>query len=364
LDHPETEKPEGIVCIMNDTIAVLEDLAIGYVHLRGPDHIVAHDLDLSLAVGELVCLIGPNGVGKSTLLRTIAGMQSPLDGRVLLDGHDIRTLKASELARLLSIVLTERIHVGILSAYALVALGRTPYTDWTGRLTTRDQEIVRWAIRIVGATELASRNVGELSDGERQKVMIARALAQEPRLMILDEPTAFLDLPRRVEIMRILRRLARTSGSAVLLSTHDLDLALRSADRIWLMRSGGIIEVGAPEDLVLSGAFEATFDSEGIEFDREAGSFKIHTDRASEILLRGSGIEVTWTRRALEREGFCVQDNGHPDLACVEVVRSGNNTTWGTTIGEVTHMHSTLYETISFLRHINTANHSQRQHLY
>jgi iron complex transport system ATP-binding protein len=343
---------------MNDTIATLKDLAIGYVHPRGPDSVVAGDLDLYLAVGELVCLIGPNGVGKSTLLRTMAGMQPPLAGRVILNGHDIRTLKARELARLLSIVLTERVHVGILSAYALVGLGRTPYTDWTGKLSAHDQEIVRWAIRTVGATELALRNVSELSDGERQKVMIARALAQEPRLMILDEPTAYLDLPRRVEVMRILRRLARTSGSAVLLSTHDLDLALRSADRIWLMRSGGIIEVGAPEDLVLNGAFEATFHSEGIAFDREAGSFKIHTERGSEIRLRGSGIESAWTRRALEREGFCVQHDGSPDLACVEVVGSGSDTTWSTIVGPETRVHSTLYEMIAFLRHNSPANHS------
>jgi len=171
---------------MNAKIAATQDLTIGYRRPRSSDYVVARHLALSLAAGELVCLIGPNGVGKSTLLRTLAGMHPPLGGCVLLDGHDIRTLKSRDLARQLSIVLTECVNVGILSAYALVALGRIPYTDWTGNLTARDEEIVRWAIGAVGANELSSRNVGDLSDGERQKVMIARALAQEPTLMILE----------------------------------------------------------------------------------------------------------------------------------------------------------------------------------
>jgi iron complex transport system ATP-binding protein len=350
LDHPETEKPEGIVCIMNDTIAATQDLTIGYVRPRGNDYVVAQALSLSLASGELVCLIGPNGVGKSTLLRTIAGMQPSLTGRVLLDGRDIRALKPREMAQRLSIVLTERVHVGILSAYALVALGRTPYTDWTGRLALHDEEIVRRAIRTVGATELAYRNVSELSDGERQKVMIARALAQEPTLMILDEPTAYLDLPRRVEIMRILRRLVRTTGSAVLLSTHDLDLALRSADRIWLMRAGGAVEVGAPEDLVLCGAFEATFHSEGVDFDRETGSFKIHADQVCEIDVQGEGTEALWTRRALEREGFRVHENGSGCPVRVQIVSFEGSTIWRTTVRGDVREHGTLYEVVSFLR--------------
>jgi iron complex transport system ATP-binding protein len=335
---------------MSETIAATQDLEIGYEHARTPDYVVATDLSLSLAVGELVCLIGPNGVGKSTLLRTIAGMQPPLGGRVLLNNRDVRALRPRELARQLSIVLTERVHVGILSAYALVALGRNPYTDWTGRLTAHDEEIVRWAIRAVGATELASRNVSELSDGERQKVMIARALAQEPTLMILDEPTAYLDLPRRVEIMRILRHLARTTGRAVLLSTHDLDLALRSADRIWLMRAGGAVEVGAPEDLVLSGAFEATFYSEGVEFDRETGSFKIHADQAHEVDVQGEGAELLWTRRALEREGYSANENSHRSLVCVQVVATQDGTIWRTTVRGEEREHSTLYQVLSYLR--------------
>ncbi|MEP7291461.1 MAG: ABC transporter ATP-binding protein, partial [Chloroflexota bacterium] len=169
-----------------------DDLAIGYGG-RAPQ-IVAEGLDLTLRPGELVCLIGANGAGKSTLIRTLAGMQAPLSGGVRLMGNDVHKLPANQLAQRLSVVLTERINPGLLTARTLVALGRHPYTDWAGRLTARDEAIVREAIAAVGATALAERQIGELSDGERQKIMIARALAQQPALMILDEPTAFLDL--------------------------------------------------------------------------------------------------------------------------------------------------------------------------
>lgn len=261
--------------ISSDEVLRADDLTIGYRHAGRADGVVAAHLNLSLQRGELVCLLGPNGAGKSTLMRTLAGLQPPLGGKVWLDGDEPSALPARELARRLSIVLTERVDVGNLSAQELVALGRHPYTDWWGNLTAHDAEVVRWAIRAVGAVSLADRPVQELSDGERQKIMVARALAQEPLLIMLDEPTAFLDLPRRVELMGLLRSLARQTGRAILLSTHDLDLALRSADRLWLLSVEGKMATGAPEDLVLSGAFQETFASEGVAFDQYSGSFRI-----------------------------------------------------------------------------------------
>ena len=288
---------------MSKTVLQTHNLAIGY-----PKHTVAHDIDVSLYAGELVCLIGPNGAGKSTLMRTIAGMQLPLAGHTTLLTDDVHKLDARELARRLSIVLTDRIDVGLLSGYALVALGRHPYTDWTGQLSSHDEAVVRWAVDAVGASDLAPRNVNELSDGERQKLMIARALAQEPAVMLLDEPTAYLDLPRRVEIMLLLRELARKTSRAILLSTHDLDLALRNADRIWLMPKGGDLQVGAPEDLVLSGAFEKAFASEGVQFDKRTGSFKPQVETSKMIAVEGEGVRYIWTVRALERIGFALDD--------------------------------------------------------
>lgn len=285
-------------------ILVGTGLTIGYQARRQPTNIVAEGLELHLYAGQLVCLLGPNGAGKSTLMRTLAGMQTPLAGHIWLDEQDVAQLPPAELAQKLSVVLTERVDVGLLSAYDLVALGRYPYTNWRGQLTAVDHAIIQRAISDVGAKPLASRPVSQLSDGERQKIMIARALAQEPRLMMLDEPTAFLDLPRRVEVMHILRKLAHERNRAVLLSTHDLDLALRSADMIWLMANGRLHQ-GAPEDLVLNGVFAQAFASEGVHFDPMTGSFALAQTAKGVIGLVGeAGLPLTYTQRALERLGY------------------------------------------------------------
>jgi len=303
------------------------DLTIGYAASGKPDMIIARGLDLTLTRGELVCLLGPNGAGKSTLMRTLAGMQHPLAGRVRVNGDDVNTLKPRELATRLSLVLTDRPNVGLMNGYALVALGRHPYTDWTGRLSRYDEAVVRWAVESVGALDVADRPVMELSDGQRQKLMIARALAQESHAILLDEPTAYLDLPRRVEIMHLLRQLAAETGRAVLLSTHDLDLALRSADALWLM-SGGRVRVGTPEDLVLSGAFEETFGSEGVTFDRASGAFSITRAGGALIGVVGQGVAHMWTCRALIRAGFTLAAEGVLPAQYVTVNEDSARVVW------------------------------------
>lgn len=335
----------------DNTILTTHRLTIGYRRIRKPDKVISADLSLRLGGGELVCVLGPNGAGKSTLLRTLSGMQPALGGRINLMGRDIRRLPPKELARQMSVVLTDRVSAGALSAYELVALGRYPYTGWMGQLTERDQTIVRWAFQAVGAVELAGCSVGELSDGERQKIMIARALAQDPRAILLDEPTAFLDLPHRVEVMRALRHLARTTGRAILLSTHDLDLALRSADRIWLMAADGSIQVGAPEDLVLSGAFQSTFQREGVEFDACTGSFTIEKRQAGIVHLTGDGMPALWTARALEREGFRVDQNGSSLPIRVEVLAQDSRIRWRCATPTRTGEHDSIQALLDFLRH-------------
>ena len=280
-----------------------EGLGVGYQQpiLKG--------LNLALRAGELVCLIGPNGAGKTTLMRTLAGMLKPLEGAVRLDGEDMSRIKPLELARRLAVVLTERVEIGNLSAYGLAALGRYPYTGWHGRLTAEDRQVVEMAMAQAGCLALGERSVRELSDGERQKVMIARALAQQPQVLLLDEPTAFLDLPRRVELMRLLRGLARETESAILLTTHDLDLALRVADRLWLISSGGDFKEGIPEELALNGAIEEVFMSEGVRFDHERGAFQVNLPVRGSVWLGGDdGVAVAWTWRALERIGFEVRE--------------------------------------------------------
>jgi len=331
---------------MPDLVLETHDLAIGYPGKR-QRRVVAEGINLRLYGGELVCLLGPNGAGKSTLLRTLAGMQRPLAGRVTLSGIDPHRLPPRELARRLSVVLTERAEVGALSARAVVALGRYPHTDWTGRLTPLDEAAVERALAAVGAAPLASRFVGELSDGERQKVLIARALAQEPRLLLLDEPTAFLDLPRRVEIMSILRRLARETGQSILLSTHDLDLALRGADRLWLLPSGGPLRAGVPEELVLEGAFQATFPSADVTFDAHSGHFKLHGPSCGHVDLAGEGLPALWTGRALEREGYVVNGRGGPSsVVRVEVCDRDGRPVWRVRRAEVCREYPTLSQAI------------------
>lgn len=296
---------------MSKPILETDDLAIGYRTRRHAPHLVAERLDLRLYPGELVCLLGPNGAGKSTLLRTLAGMQPPLRGQLRLAGTDLYRLSPQELARRLAVVLTDRVEVGNLSVRTLTALGRYPHTGWRGRLTLSDEAAIDRALTAVGIADFAPRLINELSDGERQKVMIARALAQEPQLLLLDEPTAFLDLPRRVELMGLLRRLARDGERAVLLSTHDLDLALRCADQLWLLQAEGSIQVGVPEELVLNGAFQHAFHGAGVTFDACTGVFVFQHPPMGRIDLVGHDLAAVWTRRALEREGFVV--SGHED---------------------------------------------------
>ncbi|MCU0498666.1 MAG: ABC transporter ATP-binding protein [Anaerolineae bacterium] len=324
------------------------DLSIGYL-TRQCQKIVASGLNLTLAAGELVALLGPNGAGKSTLMRTLAGMQPALLGEILLNGRGLHTISAMERAQQLSIVLTEPIEAGLMTGSALVSLGRYPYTDWTGHLSAHDQAVITQAIVAVGAQSLADRLVSELSDGERQKILIARALAQATPLILLDEPTAFLDLPRRVEIARLLHQIAHDHGRAIVFSTHDLDLALRTADRVWLMSADGRIYQGAPEDLVLTGAFATVFGGEGIEFDPYSGSFRLNHPSGRRARLHSemdeTGLLMIWTRRALERAGIEVSEVIKDDSTAALTITI-HAASWQ--IGD--HHYTTLHDLIASLR--------------
>ncbi|MFC1465515.1 MAG: ABC transporter ATP-binding protein [Candidatus Brachytrichaceae bacterium NZ_4S206] len=251
-----------------DSIAIRTvDLTTGY--RDGQSRRVVHrELNLVLWRGRLTALLGPNGAGKSTLLRTLCGLQSPLGGDVWIDGERLHALSPERRARKLAVVLTDRVDIGYMTAYGLAALGRHPYTRWDGRLTPEDEAIVQDAMRAARCDGLAARMVAQLSDGERQRVMIARALAQQTPIILLDEPTAFLDLPRRIEIIHLLRDLAHQTGRALLLSTHDLELALRFADELWLMGGEGSFVTGAPEEVYRRGDLLRIFAGEGDEVRR------------------------------------------------------------------------------------------------
>ena len=235
---------------------------------------VASDLNATAYPGSLTCLIGHNGTGKSTLLRTIAHLQPALDGSVFIGPDDITMLRPSRLSRIISIVLTSRPDARNMTVEELVALGRAPYTGFWGRLSSDDRLIVRQSIESVGIAPMAERRVCSLSDGEMQKVMIAKSLAQQTPVILLDEPTAFLDFPGKIDLMLLLQRLAHEERKTILLSTHDLETALQTADRLWLLANGALHD-GTPHELAAQGFIDDYIGRKNVKFDRETLSIQI-----------------------------------------------------------------------------------------
>lgn len=280
----------------------IDDLTIGY-KARNNDNLVAEHITADIFSGELTCLLGANGVGKSTLLRTLSAFQPKLSGQIFLREKEIGSFTEKELSNLIAVVLTEKCEIKNMTARELIGLGRSPYTGFWGKLSKEDYKIVDYAISLVRIENLSSRSIDTLSDGERQKVMIAKALAQETPVIFLDEPTAFLDFPSKVEIMQLLHRLSRTTGKIIFLSTHDLELALQIADRIWLMDKQSGVRIGVPEDLSLDGSLSNFFARKGIIFDQNTGLFRIENNTDRQIKLIGHGRKYTMIRKALLRNG-------------------------------------------------------------
>ena len=278
-------------------------LAIGYIQKRKERNIVHNSLDLQLFAGELTSLLGLNGAGKSTLLRTICGFQPAIAGIININGCRLTDYSHSELSRIIGVVLTEKTNAGGITAKELVSLGRHPYTGFFGRLSSEDKQIVEESLDAVGMTQQATNYVSELSDGERQKVMIAKVLAQQCPVIILDEPTAYLDVTSRIETMSLLHRLAVVQKKALLLSTHDLDLAIQMSDCLWLQEKHRPMMCGTPEDLILSGAFESFFNKKGITFDSSTGKL-IADKQLLPIAVEGDFNTSYWVGNALIRNGF------------------------------------------------------------
>ena len=301
-------------------------LAIGY-RRKGRDVLITQTPELKIHYGSFICLLGPNGAGKSTLIRTLAGIQKPLRGTIQLDNQPLGQLSPRQRARRISIVLTEMQPPSILNAYSLVALGRHPHSGKFGILRPRDRERIAWAFQAAGAEGLENCQVAQLSDGERQKLLIARALAQETPLMLLDEPTAFLDLPRQIELMSTLRKMAHLEQMGILLSTHNLDLALRFADRIWLFDTDNTIIKGYPEELALSGTISRTFSSNEVIWNSEHGTFRIQANPNLKAKIQGDSMLALWTQRALERLGFTIVEKVEPTALQVRVEETEQTST-------------------------------------
>lgn len=259
---------------MDRPILITSNLTIGYISGRKRTAVLG-GLNLSLGRGEMVSLIGSNGVGKSTLLRTLTGVQFPLAGDVLIDGRPASGLSPKELSRKLGIVYTDRTLAGALTVEELVSLGRQPYTGFLGRLGREDRRVTAEAMERVGISSKRHSYLAELSDGERQKAMIAKALAQQTPIIIMDEPTAFLDAASRLETMALMRRLAHDENKAILLSTHDIAPALDLSDRVWMIKTDGTLKCGTPAQLAASpDGLPALFSGRKVRFDPNASDFK------------------------------------------------------------------------------------------
>lgn len=299
-------------------------LSIGYPHGRGSGWKVVHPrVDFTLRCGELTSLIGLNGAGKSTLLRTLCGFQPAAGGSVRVMGRELSEYPAHELALTVGVVLTERTNAGGLTVRELVALGRQPHTGFFGRLGGRDREVVSEAMSAVGIAHKAESYVSELSDGERQRTMIAKALAQECPVIVLDEPTAFLDVASRIETMALLHDTARRQGKAVLLSTHDIDNALIFSDRLLLLSSADRPVVsGTPEDLVLDGSLGEFFARRGMNFDVRSGQLSTCVS-GPQVGVSGDGLTARWMANALARNGFTpvLPADGIPCVNCLSQTR-------------------------------------------
>ena len=301
----------------------LRHLRTGYTERRR-SVVISPDLSLSIRPGEIVMLMGPNGSGKSTLMHTMAGLLPPLAGEVQLGEKPLSSLTMKEVARQLSLVLTERIPAGNMDVWEVVTIGRYPYTGFRGVLSTEDKRICEEALATCRLTELRERIFDTLSDGEKQRVMIARALAQETPLILLDEPTAHLDLPSRLEVTTMLRTLAHKLGKSILISTHELDLALGWADTIWLLDRAGAITAKAPEDLILDGDIERVFGDPRLRFDQERGEFSIAEEPGQQIHLTGEGLRYSWTCRALHRLGYgIISGDLPPETSSITISEAG-----------------------------------------
>lgn len=284
---------------MKDVLLSIKNLTVGYSEGQHKN-ILFENLDVELVGGELVCFMGSNGIGKSTLIRTLSGLQRPLSQP---HGKEMIGVTPEKI----SVVLTDRITAVNMTVEELVTYGRYPYLDWNIRLNAHDNELIDRAIAQTRIQHLTKKKIYELSDGQLQMTMIARALAQDTRIILLDEPTAHLDLNNRVEIMNLLRNLSRKANKAILVATHELDLALQTADIIWLANRNKKLTTGIPEDLVLNGSFDETFQFKG--FDLKTGKVFHEAWRNKSVALLGEGYEYLWTKNALERNGYDVTEN-------------------------------------------------------
>lgn len=321
----------------------LFNLSVGYNQPGGVPLEILEGLDFSAIHGEMVALIGSNGSGKSTLLRTIAGFQPWFAGDIRVGGRSIKSLGIREMARIISFVSTESIRIPNMTVFDLVAYGRFPYTNWIGSLTEADREVINMAVRLVGIEKLSDRPVLQISDGERQRAMIARSLAQDTPVIILDEPTAYLDVSNKYEIFHLLQTMASERNKTIILSTHDLNIALREADKLWMITEGFNYQ-GAPEDAALKGWLDQLFQNEHIGFDTVEGGFFFKKRFRAKVKVIGEGIPMMWTLKALNRKGYQIVIEADPDFTII-----ASNNFWEYSGEGVNKQFENIYQLLTYL---------------
>ena len=284
---------------MMELVLYTENLSVGY-----DNKIVVGGVDVKALRGNMICLLGPNGSGKSTILRTLSGILSPVEGTVYINKNNINKTVKSTLAKKMALVLTEKMNPGLMTAYEIVAMGRHPYTGFFGRLKSEDHEIVKNSLNAVNALNLSHRYYNELSDGEKQKTMIARALAQEPELIILDEPTSHLDIRHKVEVVETLGELCREKGITVIMALHDIDLAIKGCQQVIMVKEGKIVAHGIPEEIVNENVIENLYDISNASYSDLIGNLELKGCKESEIFIvpgSGTGIPIF---RGIRRLGY------------------------------------------------------------
>jgi iron complex transport system ATP-binding protein len=327
-----------------EEILSLESLRIGYFSGKA-EKVLLPPLNARARTGELIAVIGRNGIGKSTLLRTLTGLQKPLGGNIYYNGRNIRDYSRMELAQEVGYISTEIVRVSNMSVYDLVSLGRFPHTNWIGKIEDEDNAAIEDAIEKTSMTHLSGKFVSELSDGERQKAMIARILAQDSGIMVMDEPTAFLDIAGKYEIFHLLHRLSINNNKTIIYSTHDLQMAISQSDKIWLILDDNLIE-GAPEDLMLSGAFDHLFNSSSVQFNSSDGLFSFRGDARGSIFISGEGDKRYWTEKSINRAGYKVSAN---ETSPFIIIPSENDKMWQLVASDGTKSCNTIYELIAEL---------------
>jgi iron complex transport system ATP-binding protein len=297
-------------------IIELKNLIIGYQKGHHAMPIMSFP-EINVEKGDFIAIAGVNGIGKSTLIKTLIQLIPKISGDILINSKPASSYSRAKLASLISYVSTEVIHAQQITVRDLVTFGRYPYTNWFGKIESEDKTIVEDAIDLLELRHLASKFIDEISDGERQRAMIARALAQQTDIVILDEPTAFLDLPHKHEIVNLLGKLTREKGKTILFTTHDLAIAIKEADKLWLLSNEGFSQ-GSPEDLILNGIIAKIFNTPKVTFDNRRGDFAIQKNLKPYFIIKGKMTAALWTRYALEKEGFTAlerEDSGYPVIS-------------------------------------------------